>query len=514
MSNNRPNIVLIMTDQQRADLCAREGYPLHTTPFLDELAAGGTWFNRAYSAASVCLPARICMLTGRWAGATRIRHNSVNMQELDPPAPVYTKDVFDVMSEQGYRTALVGKNHSHLTPERADHWVPYGHSGRRQSEDRTEDEIGFDEYLKATHGRGQKEPAPFPLECQLPYRIVRDSMSWIESDKETPFFLWMSIPEPHNPYQACDPYHSMFPADSLPPLRSRPDDWSRRGYKYAQAHWAGEQAFPDYDDQIPYIRSSYHGMLRLIDDQIRRFVTFLDESGLRENTPLVYVSDHGDFVGEYGLVRKGPETPEVLMRVPMFWNWPGVIGGAAAGGSASSEAGSAHPGHVSSIDIFLTLCEAIGVEIPDGVQGRSLWPLLTGDDFPADEFASVYSEHGMGGLHHEERDDVIDPFEDGIGPGVWYDSLNSVNQSGFIRMIRKGKWKLDYDMQGRGQLYNLAEDPVELNNLYGSPETAEIERDLLADLLAWSMRADDPLPLPNGRYKMKTDSRNYWANYR
>ncbi len=102
----------------------------------------------------------------------------------------------------------------------------------------------------------------------------------------------------------------------------------------------------------------------------------------------------------------------------------------------------------------------------------------------------------------------------GGGPDVWYDSLNSVNQSGFMRMIRKGDWKLDFDMQGRGQLYNLAEDPVELANLFGSPETAKIERELLADLLAWSLRADDPLPLPNGRYKMKTDKRNWWANYR
>lgn len=83
-----------------------------------------------------------------------------------------------------------------------------------------------------------------------------------------------------------------------------------------------------------------------------------------------------------------------------------------------------------------------------------------------------------------------------------------------MRMIRKGDWKLDFDMQGRGQLYNLAVDPVELKNLFGSPETAEIERELLGDLLGWCLRADDPLPLPNARYKMKIDPRNWWADYR
>ncbi len=81
-------------------------------------------------------------------------------------------------------------------------------------------------------------------------------------------------------------------------------------------------------------------------------------------------------------------------------------------------------------------------------------------------------------------------------------------------MLRKGDWKLHFDMQGRAQLYNLKEDPVELNNLFGSPETAAIEGELLADLLAWSLRAQNPLPLPNLRYRMKRDPRNFWAPYR
>lgn len=161
-----------------------------------------------------------------------------------------------------------------------------------------------------------------------------------------------------------------------------------------------------------------------------------------------------------------------------------------------------------------TICEAIGVDLPDGVQGRSIWPLLTGDEYPEAEFESVYGEQGMGGLHFTNDTEVIDPTDDGLLEVCSFDCLNSRSQSGFMRMIRKGDWKLDFDMQGHGQLYNLAEDPVELNNLFGSPETIKVERELLSDLLAWSLRADDPLPLPNGRYRMKTDPRNWWAPYR
>lgn len=140
--------------------------------------------------------------------------------------------------------------------------------------------------------------------------------------------------------------------------------------------------------------------------------------------------------------------------------------------------------------------------------------MLTGGEWPESEFASVYAEQGMGGLHFTDRREIIDPLEDGLEPGVFADELNSRSQSGTMRMIRRGNWKLDFDMQGRGQLYNLAEDPFELDNRFGSSETREIERELLAELLAWSLRAQDPLPLPNLRYRLKRDPRGYWAPYR
>lgn len=492
---DRPNVVIIMTDQQRADVCGREGFELDTTPFLDSLARQGVWFNRAYTVMPVCAPARVSMLTGRFPTATRVR---VNFNAEDA---FYERDLVDVLKAEGYATAMVGKNHSHLTPERVDHWFHLSHGGGRGRE-RSEEERAFDAYLRGLHHRAAMEPTPFGLECQCPYRAVSDACRWLKGIDEGPFFLWLTFAEPHNPYQVPEPYFSMFPPETLPPALSDARALERKGFKFQFTRELGGLGFPDYDEQLPRARADYFGMLRLIDDQVKRFVGFLESRGLREKTVVAFVSDHGDFVGEYGLVRKGPEMPEALMRVPFFFTGPGVAAGAGP-----------HPAHVSIVDIMPTVCEAVGTPLPAGVQGRSLWPLLTGGEYPEEEFESVYAEQGFGGLHYAAGD-ALDPTKDGLTPGVGFDCLNSRSQSGMMRMLRKGDWKLVYDMQGRGQLYNVARDPAELDDLYGRPRVADIQREMLEGLLAWTIRAQDPLPLPKARYVMKNDPRNYWAPWR
>lgn len=527
---DQPNIVVIMTDQQRADVSAREGFPLDTTPFLDDLACRGQWFDHAYTAVPVCAPARVSFLTGRFPSAHRVRENR------GTEYATYQQDLVDVVRSQGFATAMVGKNHSHLTPSRVDHWFSLGHNAGFQPRDallfleryreaeihpeyrktirrlqeqsassdsddrRTNAERDFDLWLAELNHRTCPEPTPFPVECQGPYRAVSDAQEWIRSLGSAPFFLWLSFAEPHNPYQVPEPYFSLFPPEDLPPNRAGREALPRKGFKFEWSHHLGKAVFPDYDEILPRARSNYFGMLRLIDDQIKRFVTFLEDEGLCENTLIVFVSDHGDFVGEYGLVRKGPEVPEVLMRVPLLFAGPGI------NASATPQ-----PAHVSLVDIMPTLCDALGVPIPAGVQGRSIWPILTGSDYPADEFASVYAEQGFGGRHYTEDDDLSVEHCLIHGPkGPTFDELNTYSQSGTMRMLRKGPWKLAMDMQGRGQLYNLIDDPVEVVNLYGRPEVAAIEHELLADLLAWTLSAADPLPYPKDKYIMKIDERNYW----
>jgi arylsulfatase A-like enzyme len=241
-------------------------------------------------------------------------------------------------------------------------------------------------------------------------------------------------------------------------------------------------------------------MLRLIDDQVDRLVRHLESSGKLGNTILVYLADHGDYFSDYGLERKGVELPEVLIRVPMIWT----------GWNIKPQADC--PAFVSIADVMPTLCEAMGAPIPQGVQGRSLWPLLRGEDYPREEFESIYAEVGFGGMHYGP-DDTIDPRWGRVSgaPGAvpTYDELNPVTQSGNMKMVRRGDWKLSFDMMGNGQLYSLAQDPYELKNLYGRAEVAATQQALLAELLRWTIRTQDDLPTAS--YQTKRADRNWFS---
>jgi arylsulfatase A-like enzyme len=296
----------------------------------------------------------------------------------------------------------------------------------------------------------------------------------------------------------------MFPQEDLPPLLADESDLKEKGFKWKFTKKQGHLGIPDYADTLPRMRSTYLGMLRMIDDQVKRFVNILEQQGLRENTILFFVSDHGDFVGEYGLMRKGAEIPDLLMRIPFQVHGPGI-----------QKHDGPHPAHVSLVDLMPTICDIIDVSLPEGVQGRSLFPLLQGDPYPEKEFSSIYAEHGIGGLNYHEEDHpnyhlyTID--------SISFNELNSYTQGGFMRMVRKNQWKLIFDSEGVGQLYHIENDPAELQNLYHEPSYANILLDLMAELQIWSMRAVDPFPSPKSwpaiqEPGVKSHPRNYWRS--
>jgi arylsulfatase A-like enzyme len=318
-----------------------------------------------------------------------VRQNSANRFAY------FEKDLFDVLKPLGYRVGLAGKNHSYLTAAKTDFWRPYMHGGGWKADNAPKEVAEFDGWLqRLNHGVG-KEPTPFPVETQLPYRIVSDAIDFTREASGRPFALWVSFPEPHNPYQVPKPYFDMFPPESVPARAAGPEVLARKGFKWELLGRLEEQTYPGYDRHWRRTKSNYLGMVRLIDDQVGRLVRHLEESGLMKNTIFVFLADHGDYLTDYGLMRKGVETPECLVRIPMVWCGPGIRSGQLH-----------HPAHVSIADVMPTLCEAAGTPMPMGVQGRSLWPLLQGGEYPADEFRSVYAEVGFGGLHYDATDRI------------------------------------------------------------------------------------------------------------
>jgi arylsulfatase A-like enzyme len=275
----KPNIVVIMTDQQRADLCGREGFPLEVTPFVDRLAQENVWFNKAYTVMPASSPARCSMFTGRFPSATHVRTNH-NIPDIS-----YQQDLVGVLKENGYKTALVGKNHAYLKPADLDFWSEYGHWGKHKKTTPAEKETA--RFLNQ-QARGQwLEPSPISLEEQHPTKIVNEALAWIKQQKENPFFVWVSFPEPHNPYQVCEPYYSMFSPDKLPVLKTSRKDLAKKGEKYRILAQLEDASCPNLEQDLPRIRANYIGMIRLIDDQIKRLIESLKASGQYENTIFV-----------------------------------------------------------------------------------------------------------------------------------------------------------------------------------------------------------------------------------
>ncbi|MBZ2197900.1 sulfatase-like hydrolase/transferase [Occultella gossypii] len=482
-ARTRPNIVLLMTDQQRAGLTAGEGGP-DTMPRLDRLLAGGVRFERAYTSSPVCVPARTSLLTGRFPSAHHVRQNSTGHLAQ------YATDLLDLLRGAGYTLHFTGKPHMHPGPEDFDTFHgPFLHDGGPQA---GAEHAAFDEWLRELDHAVAEEPTPFPVECQLPHRIVDGAIDAVGQDGDAPFFLWLSFPEPHNPYQVPEPYFSMFDEADVPDRLAGPEAIEQLGWRYRWLHRLIEEKRPGFDEQWRRYRANYLGMLRLIDDQIGRL---LDRLGDRaQDTVFLFVSDHGDFFGDYGLQRKGAGMSDALMRIPLAIAGPGI-------------APQRRRELVSMVDLLPTIAEWLDEPIPAGVQGRSLAPLLRGADAPETEFGSILGESGYGGVSYCEDDlpPLHFPYD-----GPTFDELNSVTQSGEMRMVVAGRFKLIVDDSGEGVLYDLVADPAELEDLSSDPAHRDVRDALYRTLTRWLLRAADDLPV--GQYNPNTRPHNWrWA---
>ncbi|MFC0674403.1 sulfatase-like hydrolase/transferase [Brachybacterium hainanense] len=499
-----PDVLVLMTDQQKVGCLASEGGP-DTMPRVDALLERGCRFTQARTVSPVCVPARTSFLTGRFPSAHRVRQNSTAQHAL------YDTDLLDVLRGAGYALHFSGKPHMHPRPADFDSYTgPFFHDSGPGTGHRTgapkADHAGFEQWLQELDHAASAVPTPFPIEDQFPHRIVEGALAALASTPvEQPQLLWVSFPEPHNPYQAPEPYFSMF-EDEVPERLTDASVLDGLDWRFRWLHRLIDDKRPGADAQWRRYRANYLGMLRLIDDQIGRLLDAVAARG--RETLVVFLSDHGDFLGEYGLQRKGAAMPDALMRIPLGLAMLGAV----------DEPGAAGAGHmiivpqqreelVSIVDLMPTLAELVTGEIPPGVQGRSLLPLLRGEYAPEDEFSTILGELGYGGISYDERSrpELHFPYA-----GPTFDELNSVTLGGEMRMLVSGRHKLVVDDRGNDTLHDLDADPMELQDLSGSAEHQELRDMLHRQLVRWMMRVADDLPV--GAYTPRTSAHNWrWA---
>ena len=474
MSNDRPNLVFIMTDQQHYKSMGITGTPVVQTPNLDNLGTEGTFFHQAFTPTPLCVPSRVCYHSGRYVHANRSRSNLLLMRDGEP-------DFTQLLHNAGYATGLSGKNHCYTRKqleERFDFLAEYSHGGARNPAEGTPD------YEVAKHRqRAMYElmlEDPFPPEQCITARITDHAIDFVQKNKDKSFHLWLSYPDPHPPYMVAEPYASMYDPKDIPDPPYGDNEFDNKPFRqrYVKSFNVYEQYFDEYGpDGIKKLRAIYYGMMTFIDDQVGRFLKCLEEQGLRDDTIIVFCTDHGDYTGDHRLVRKSVTLYDSLIHIPMLFNWPGKI-----------KPRQARDTMISVVDFAPTLLELMGLDIPPAMQGKSAASLLLGHtDSHRDE---IFAEYGTPGEPYSD----IDEEEFAKLKKTRTGHLAQRAMQGRFKAVRTLDWKYVHYPNGEGELYDLKNDPDELANLFYEKERAPLIEEMKARLLNWLITTEDVLP--------------------
>jgi len=469
----RPNILFVMTDQQRFDCLGANGNPRIRTPNLDRLAAQSVNFENAFVQAPVCVPSRVSYFTGRYPHSHK---NRVNYTPCD------SREVFlqKMFGDAGYQTGAVGKLHYH--PPTAAHARSTGW-GTVYLDDGVPRTDAHSDYVKwrkendphANVSYNALAPARNPFRAAIEYPYTHAAWTGLYARKllrdfaagSKPFFLFCSFFDPHSPYLAPPPFDSMYADIELPlprrltleAIRKLPLPLQKQILRFK----------PEYGmdrERLEWIYRTYYAMVSMVDHEVGAILDELERSAQARNTIVVFASDHGDQLLEHGLLGKNVFF-EASVHVPLLVRWPGRI------------APARRTELIETVDLAPTLLELCGLAVPDRIQGRSFAPLLLGQPYQARPM--VFAENSI--------PEVItaNSMEYAYWPGKGVAGIRHPD----AKMVRTARWKLNYYPGHNGELYDLANDPGETRNLYADPRHANTVRDLKDALLDWMIIADE-----------------------
>ncbi len=439
----RPDVLLLLSDDQRPDTIAALGNPAIHTPNLDALARSGTSFERAFVPNPLCIPSRAELLTGSSGFRNGILPGFSD--RLDSAHPTWPA----AMRAAGYRTGYAGKWHTQGKPrDRGYEESPGFYMGSRGPHPPTRDLLGREItgyrgwMFQTEDGRTFPEKGSGVSEA-TDVHIADAAIGFLRSADPRPFFLQVNFTSPHDPLMPparhrarYDPARIALPPDFLP----------EHPFDHGNAGGRDEKLLPSprSERDVREELALYYATVSHLDEQVGRILEALRASGRAQRTIVIFSSDHGLAVGSHGL-RGKQNMYEHTVGVPLVVSGPGIPRGAR------------RRAQVYLRELFPTVCELAGVPVPPGVEGRS--------------FAGVL--RGGPDRHHEA---VFGYFNDAQ------------------RMIRTDGWKLiRYPRIGRVQLFRLSDDPFELRDLSADPAHAATRDALAARLESWQLEVRDPL---------------------
>ncbi len=467
-----PNILFIVADQHNAKVLGHEGYPEAITPHLDRMAREGIRCDAAITQNPICTPSRVSFLSGQYP------HNH-GYYSLSGRNPGGLPNIFGHFRSAGYFTAAMGKIHC---PE---YWVEdvcdifhesnsyqagsvvgrshaYSAFLRQRGVEHLEDHILLPEF--GERGRQSVEGRPSPL------KFDESQEGWLAdtaidtmrtaNERGQPFLLHVSFPRPHQCTAPSQEFWDLYDQSrlSLPPNA----DYDMRAAGKAPHMIASAKRWRESPWQLLEPKTfaagrmrklhGYLGAVSQVDAAVGKLLDYLRGSGMSENTVVVYTADHGDYATEHGIMEKAPGIcSDAITRVPLLWWAPSLL----KAGSVSDV--------VELVDIANTLCALAGIETMETSDGRDISPLL----------------HGEAGA----------PDKLGLTEFAWSKSL----RKGAYRLVHYPRAMFpDAYPDGFGELYDLANDPWEMRNLYFTPEYQDVARELRADLLEWLITTTRP----------------------
>lgn len=424
----RLNVLLIMSDEHRRDAMGCSGHPVVQTPYLDNLAREGTRFTNAYCNSPLCIPSRASFATGRHV-------HEIEYWDNDKPYSGTPNSWGSYLDERGVKVVTIGK--LHFDPSKTN-----GFMDQRYPRQTGNDPAGLyrEPVQKREQARSRFEEAgsgdSWVQSTELETQAAIDFIANEAGQQESPWVLWLNYLPPHFPLIAPPSFYDLYPEDRVDLPYDYPSKEHHPAMEELRNHFDGR----NLDESIlRRTRAAYYGLVTYIDNQIGRVVQALKQSGLAENTLIVYTSDHGELLGDHELWWKSAMY-EQSVGIPLIM----------AGPTIARNAVRSDP--ISLIDLAPTIAEAVGVA-PDPVwQGRSFLSVAQGQEYrPVSE--SILSQYHAHGVSH----------------GIF--------------MIRKGRFKYIYYPSFPAQLFDLDADPLEMHDLSTVSDYASIMAELHAELI-------------------------------